>query len=98
MSLFNCYFAVKGGCSSNGGSGSSSSPLTAEPELTQHELAPNDEFVVLGCDGLWDVISSQRAVELARQKLREHNDPQRCARSPSTASLLLRVWYAVGAG
>ncbi|KAF6260544.1 phosphatase 2C-like domain-containing protein [Scenedesmus sp. NREL 46B-D3] len=69
--------STAGGCSSDGGS--SSSPLTAEPEVTRHELAPTDEFVVLGCDGLWDVISSQRAVELARQRLREHNDPQRCA-------------------
>lgn len=57
---------------------SSNTPLTAEPEVTQHQLAPNDEFLVLGCDGLWDVLSSQRAVELARQKLREHNDPHRC--------------------
>jgi hypothetical protein len=70
---------ITGGCSNRGSS--SSSPLTAEPEVTQHELAANDEFVVLGCDGLWDVISSQRAVELARQRLREHNDPQRCAES-----------------
>jgi serine/threonine protein phosphatase PrpC len=75
------YLYVAGGCSNRGGSSSSSSPLTAEPEVTQHELATNDEFVVLGCDGLWDVISSQRAVELARQRLREHNDPQRCAES-----------------
>lgn len=74
---------LKGECCSAGSASSqrssSNTPLTAEPEVTQHQLAPNDEFLVLGCDGLWDVLSSQRAVELARQKLREHNDPQRCA-------------------
>jgi protein phosphatase 2C family protein 2/3 len=69
--MFGCLPA--GSCSNS----SSNTPLTAEPEVTQHQLAPNDEFLVLGCDGLWDVISSQRAVEVARQKLREHNDPQR---------------------
>lgn len=54
-------------------------PLTAEPEVSHYTLGPNDEFMVLGCDGLWDVLSSQRAVEFARIKLKEHNDPQQCA-------------------
>lgn len=53
-------------------------PLTAEPEITAHELTHTDEFLLLGCDGLWDVFPSQRAVEFARGRLREHNDPQRC--------------------
>ena len=35
--------------------------------------------VQLACDGLWDVLPSQRAIEFARQRLREHNDPQQCA-------------------
>lgn len=54
-------------------------PLTAEPEVTTHQLQEGDEFMLLGCDGLWDVFPSQRAVEFARHRLREHNDPQRCA-------------------
>jgi serine/threonine protein phosphatase PrpC len=54
-------------------------PLIAEPEVCVHELEANDEFMLLGCDGLWDVFPSQRAVEFARGRLREHNNPQRCA-------------------
>lgn len=54
-------------------------PLTAEPEVTEYQLNSNDEFMVLACDGLWDVLSSQRAVEFARINLKKHNDPQRCA-------------------
>ncbi len=54
-------------------------PLIAEPEVTRLELSPLDEFVLLACDGLFDVMSSQRAVELARTSLREHNHPQQCA-------------------
>jgi protein phosphatase 2C family protein 2/3 len=54
-------------------------PLTAEPEVSQYTLGPDDEFMLLGCDGLWDVLSSQRAVEFARIQLKQHNDPQQCA-------------------
>jgi serine/threonine protein phosphatase PrpC len=43
-------------------------PLTAEPEVTTHQLQEGDEFMLLGCDGLWDVFPSQRAVEFARAR------------------------------
>jgi len=54
-------------------------PLIAHPDLVCHSLHPQDEFLLLGSDGLWDVFSSERAVEYARQRLLLHNDPQRCA-------------------
>lgn len=54
-------------------------PFTCEPEIQEHLLEPEDEFLILGTDGLWDVLPSQRAVELARMMLREHNDPAKCA-------------------
>jgi len=44
------------------------SPLIAEPEVTTHALQEGDEFILLGCDGLWDVFNSQRAVEFARTR------------------------------
>ena len=42
-------------------------------------LALEDEFMVVACDGLWDMLSSQRCVEIARRHLRDHNDPVACA-------------------
>ena len=44
-----------------------------------HTLQAEDEFLLLACDGLWDVFSSQRAIEFARSRLQEHNDPQQCS-------------------
>ncbi|XP_057974472.1 probable protein phosphatase 2C 27 [Malania oleifera] len=58
----------------------SACPLSAEPELQETLLAEDDEFLIMGCDGLWDVMSSQCAVTMARKELMLHNDPERCSR------------------
>lgn len=56
------------------------SPLIAEPDVQQVALSEDDEFLIIGCDGLWDVVNSQSAVSLVRRALRRHGDPQECAR------------------
>ncbi|XP_062209741.1 probable protein phosphatase 2C 27 [Phragmites australis] len=55
------------------------SPLSAEPELQEIILTEEDEFLIIGCDGLWDVMTSQCAVTIVRKELMLHNDPERCS-------------------
>ncbi|PSR91813.1 Protein like [Actinidia chinensis var. chinensis] len=60
--------------------GSSGGPLSAEPELVTARLTQEDEFLIIGCDGIWDVFMSQNAVDFTRRRLQEHNDPVRCSK------------------
>ena len=43
--------------------------VTCDPDITIHQRTPSDDVLILGCDGVWDVMSSQDCVELAREIL-----------------------------
>eukprot|EP00980_Cylindrotheca_fusiformis_P022249 scaffold9153_cov121-Cylindrotheca_fusiformis.AAC.13 len=43
--------------------------ITSEPDIVQVVLDPEDEFIVLGCDGIWDCLSNENAVEYVRERI-----------------------------
>jgi serine/threonine protein phosphatase PrpC len=45
--------------------------ITAEPDVMQIALQPDDEFIILGCDGIWDCLSNEKAVEYVRNRIDE---------------------------
>jgi len=40
--------------------------VTAEPYVTVTQLQPEDEFLIVACDGVWDILEDQNAVDLIR--------------------------------
>jgi serine/threonine protein phosphatase PrpC len=44
-------------------------PVTPRPDVAIVELQPDDEFVVVATDGLWDVFTNQQVVRFVRKEL-----------------------------
>lgn len=65
-----------------GGENGRGKPLViVDPEIRVEQLTPQDEFLFMACDGLFDVFSSQEAVDFMHQRLASmpsnEQDPQR---------------------
>ncbi|KAF5382587.1 hypothetical protein D9615_002927 [Tricholomella constricta] len=45
--------------------------ITADPDVTCHEITAEDEFLIVACDGIWDCLSSQQAVDFVRRQVAE---------------------------
>lgn len=65
--------------------------VSAEPEIASLVMSHNDEFLLLACDGLFDVFRSQDAIALARQELIAHRgEPAEVARILSDQAIRVR--------
>lgn len=45
--------------------------VTAQPDVVEHHITSEDEFVVLASDGLWDKLSNQEAVGLVYDTVKQ---------------------------
>ena len=43
--------------------------IIAIPEYTQMQLSPDNHFLIMASDGLWDVVDSQEAIDMVKNKL-----------------------------
>jgi serine/threonine protein phosphatase PrpC len=43
--------------------------ISGYPEVRSATLGPDDNFLILACDGIWDILTSQQCVEFVYQRL-----------------------------
>lgn len=49
--------------------------ITALPDVKTLRISPEeDEFMILACDGIWNSMSSQEAVDFVKSRLEDNND------------------------
>jgi len=48
--------------------------VTSEPEISKVTITENMDFMVLACDGLWDVLSGQDVIKKVYELLLQHKD------------------------
>ncbi|EGW32407.1 uncharacterized protein SPAPADRAFT_71828 [Spathaspora passalidarum NRRL Y-27907] len=54
--------------------------VIGKPFTTSTEITADDEFMILGCDGVWDVVSDSRACKLVADLFAQGNDPKTAAK------------------
>ena len=53
--------------------------VSAEPDLSVMDRTPEDEFLVLACDGVWDVMTNEEVVDYIHSRLLINDDlPKVC--------------------
>lgn len=48
--------------------------ISVVPDVRHMELTAADEFVIVACDGVWDMVKNQEAVDFIRNEVADHND------------------------
>lgn len=43
--------------------------ITAEPDIVTITLTDDDEFIIIGCDGIWDCLTNENAVAFVRERI-----------------------------
>lgn len=47
--------------------------VSSEPDFKHVELTPDDEFIIVATDGIWDVFSSQECVDTIKKVIKEYS-------------------------
>jgi len=61
--------------------------IIAVPEVKKRALDAKDEFIIMGCDGIWETYSNQRMCDFVRERLNSKLDDKRVVEELLDANL-----------
>ncbi|KAL1427662.1 hypothetical protein MTO96_017351 [Rhipicephalus appendiculatus] len=61
--------------------------VTAYPDVVVKDLTPDHEFILLACDGIWDVLSNEEVVEFVRARIAAKMEPEQICEELMTRCL-----------
>lgn len=64
--------------------------IIAEPDIQITSISEMDQFLLLGCDGLFDVFTPEDVVDFVRSNMLEHRDAQKCCQNLTYAAIRKR--------
>ena len=61
-----------------------------DPDIEVTTITENDQFLLVACDGLFDVFTGEDIVHFVRTNMLEHGDAQRCCQNLTQEAILKR--------
>lgn len=55
--------------------------ITAEPDIEITQITKDDQFLLLACDGLYDVFTEEEIITFVKNDMGDHRDAQRCCQN-----------------
>jgi protein phosphatase 2C family protein 2/3 len=50
--------------------------ISAYPDVQERALTNDYEFIVLACDGIWDVLTNQEVIDFIRARIAHRMEPE----------------------
>jgi len=64
--------------------------VIAEPDIEVTTITENDQFLLVACDGLFDVFTGEDIVHFVRTNMLEHGDAQKCCQNLTQEAIMKR--------
>jgi len=56
------------------------------PDILEADLKPGDEFLVVACDGIFELFENQQVIDFVRPRLADHGSPEKAVRELLSAA------------